>query len=163
MIVAETSQKSNFELVPDFPKYKVSSHGFVYRVGKDNPLALRLDGNGYPQVILYGENGSKSFKVHKLVLCAFSGKKPEGFTANHKNGIKTDNKIENLEWISNKDNLMHSYINGLRKNVFNPKFIPIVREAYLLGHKERAIANYFCVNRSCINRIVNNKRWSFIK
>ena len=47
--------------------------------------------------------------IHRLVLDAFVGEKLKGMQCNHKNGIKTDNKLENLEWVTPSQNRKHAY------------------------------------------------------
>ena len=59
---------------------------------------------GYEVVNLSRDNRNQTFKVHRLVLFAFSGECPDGFEACHNNGIKTDNSAENLRWDSKSAN-----------------------------------------------------------
>lgn len=69
---------------------------------------------GYLGVDLYKEGVRKSKRVHILVATAFIPNienKPE---VNHKNAIKTDNRVENLEWATSLENQLHSIQNGLR-------------------------------------------------
>lgn len=148
--------------IDGYDGYLINTNGEVSSKRlKNSTLAVRRDGKGYHQVILYKNGASRSFKVHKLVLCAFVGPRGDR-TANHKNGNKDDNRLENLEWISNAENIRHSYVTGLRKGLINPKFIPIIREAKENGFSSKSIAEYFGVNPNCINRIVSKTRWSYI-
>lgn len=55
-------------------------------------------------------------KVHRLVVEAFIGEIGPGFVVNHKNGVKTDNRIENLEIVTYSENLIHAVKNNLIKN-----------------------------------------------
>lgn len=71
---------------------------------------------GYHQVQLTGYNKVRKFKyVHRLVAEAFIPNPNNYKTVNHKNGIKTDNRVENLEWCTQKQNIIHSVNTGLRK------------------------------------------------
>lgn len=72
-------------------------------------LLGRPDHWGYPRFILK-ERGRKRRRVcfiHGLVAEAFLGPKPPGFQVNHKNGVKTDNRLENLEYVTVKANCLH--------------------------------------------------------
>lgn len=65
-------------------------------------------GNWYYSIAL-GRKNRKGFKVHRLIAQAFIPNPLNLPEVNHKNGIKTDNRIENLEWCTRKQNLAHSY------------------------------------------------------
>lgn len=81
---------------------------------KGKVLALYLNKQGYMTVCLCRKSKSKSFLVHRLVAAAFvAGSGPQ---VNHMNGIKTDNRTENLEWCSASDNQKHAFRTGLNKS-----------------------------------------------
>lgn len=91
--------------------YEVSAGGRVRRirpargtrVGK--VLAIRHDKCGYVQVRLTGAEGRSFYRtVHSLVARAFIGAPPEGFEVNHKNEIRDDNRVGNLEWVRHAEN-----------------------------------------------------------
>ena len=69
--------------------------------------------NGY-RGIVFVQRG-KTHLIHRLVLSAFVRPAEEKETANHKNGIRSDNRIENLEWMSHSDNIKHSHAMLKRK------------------------------------------------
>ena len=69
---------------------------------------------GYRKIILRNGELKKTFLVHRLVAEAFILKTDKNLQVNHKNGIKDDNRIENLEWITYSENHLHAYATGLR-------------------------------------------------
>ena len=98
--------------------YEVSNLGNIKSLSKINKnknklVAQRVQNNGYIHVCL-SKNGKTQIKtVHRIVAQAFlppiEGKKE----INHINGIKTDNRAENLEWVSHRENVIHAISNGL--------------------------------------------------
>jgi hypothetical protein len=76
-------------------------------------LLKQCKATGYCKIVL-AENAHKvSASVHRLVAEAFIPNSESKRTVNHKNGIKTDNRVENLEWATQKENVHHAYQNKL--------------------------------------------------
>jgi uncharacterized protein YicC (UPF0701 family) len=90
-----------------FPKGKRSIDGDKYNVLKQQIK------RGYATVNLYNNGKMKTFSVHRLVAEAFLDNPNNLENVNHKNGIKLDNNVENLEWMSGKDNTRHAFENNL--------------------------------------------------
>ena len=65
---------------------------------------------GYPKINLTKDGDSKTFLIHRIVAEHFC--QVPTLEVNHKNGIKTDNRAENLEWTTRKENINHSFTNG---------------------------------------------------
>ena len=70
--------------------------------------------NGYVYCGL-SDNGTKSIRLHKLVLNTFNPCDDEKMQVNHINGNKQDNRLENLEWCTCKENINHAYKIGLKE------------------------------------------------
>lgn len=133
-------------------------------------LAQSTDGGGYPFVALYHKPRKRYAKVHHLVCEAYIGPKPEGAVVNHKNGIKTDNRVENLEWVSSSANNRHAYRAGLRpylRGVDGPttklteaqvRYIRAMR-----GTKtQRQLANELGVDKSTVQSAQVRRSWKHL-
>ena len=106
-----------WKVVPGHERYEVSDAGNVRSVGRydylgkwrePKPMALKRDRDGYLSVHL----GRKYLLVHRVVALTFIGPShlPQ---VNHLNGIKSDNRLINLEWCSISDNDIHAIDTGL--------------------------------------------------
>ena len=97
--------------------YRISSHGTVcrlYKNGKVNFMTPRIL-NGYWRVKLCNGNTQKEYFLHRLIAQAFIPNPENKPEINHINGIKTDNRIENLEWVTRSENAIHATKTGLLK------------------------------------------------
>lgn len=88
-------------------RYEVSDHGDVRNKETGSILKQRINRRtGYSQIVLTAQGQRRNFNVHRLVLEAFQPKRPKNKNdVNHKNEIKTDNRLINLEWVSRKENI----------------------------------------------------------
>lgn len=103
--------------------YQVSSYGKVKRLftkvkAKNNILRFTppkilsgiKDSAGYIMVVLSKNNKAEKHLVHRLVAKTFIPNPENKRTVNHKNRIKSDNRIENLEWMTHRENVIHYYM-----------------------------------------------------
>ena len=88
------------------PCYEVSDQGEVRNIESKHVKSLRQSGKGYWRVTLYPS--AKTYSVHRLVAQTFLNKPDDMNSVNHKNGIKDDNRLENLEWCTPKQNTRHA-------------------------------------------------------
>lgn len=127
------------EIWKDIPgyegKYQASSMGGIKSL-KGNPKQLLQSQtkNGYLCVSLRKDKRSKNWLSHRLIGIAFLGDNPT-LDINHKNGIKTDNRIENLEWCTRAENIQHSWRLGLSK----PNYAMVGKIGPLHGKSIRVI------------------------
>lgn len=88
--------------------YKISNCGRVVNFkGELSPSLAK----GYYQIILCREGQTKTYRIHSLVAKHFVEGYEEGLVVNHKDLNKTNNRAENLEWVSQKENIIHYYQN----------------------------------------------------
>ena len=100
----EGYQVSNFGRVKSLERFKKGKNGSLASI-KERILKSLISHNGYYQVILCKNSKARLYYVHRLVYEAFNGQIPEGLQVNHINEIKTDNKLENLNLMTAKENL----------------------------------------------------------
>lgn len=105
-----------FLILENHPDYAVSYEGEVYSFKSNSLLTPSLCNRGYPYV---GLRGSR-IKIHILVCCAFYGPRPSGLVINHKDGVKANNRLDNLEYTTQAENIKHAYALGLNPSV-NPE------------------------------------------
>ena len=97
--------------------YEVSSNGRVASLLGRNRRILRAgDSRGYRLVILRRGGMSHTRLVHRLVLEAFVGPRPEGMVARHLNGDPGDNRLENLAWGTQSENNYDKVRHGTHHN-----------------------------------------------
>jgi hypothetical protein len=91
------------------------------RFDKEKILKQGLHHKGYFHVILSKNGKSKTITTHRLVLSNFVENIENKHSINHINGIKTDNRLENLEWCTISENSIHSYKMGLQISIKGEK------------------------------------------
>lgn len=98
---------SNLGRMKSLPKPMKLADGRPW-MRKEHIMRQQDHTSGYLQVG-YGPKGKrKTWYVHRLVAEAFLGGKHPGKDVNHKNGNKKDNRVENLEWVTRKENMIHA-------------------------------------------------------
>lgn len=113
-------QVSNFGRIKSLQRIKLYEN--CIHIKKECLLKQSKGSRGYLQVSLAFNKKKKSVLVHRLIANAFIDNFLNKNQINHKNGIKTDNRIQNLEWVTAKENTNHAHQNGLcRKGLTHKK------------------------------------------
>jgi|SRR5690554_810142 len=135
-------------------------------VYKSKIIKPRLSTWGYYQVSLYTEHGRNQPFVHRIIAFTFIENPRNKPQVNHKNGIKTDNRIENLEWCTHSENNKHAYDAGLKKGITKRKYklsdenVLYIRKNKNITGKE--LAKKFNVSESAISNIRLRKAKKYI-
>lgn len=98
--------------------YEVSNTGFIRSIKRSKLLQQAANHRGYFRVALSKDGVSKQVTVHRVVAEIFIPNPENKPTINHKNGIKTDNRVENLEWATYSENMIHS-CNVIKRGTFS--------------------------------------------
>lgn len=106
---------SNYGEVISLPRYKQNNSKLQYVEPKEIIRYVNKR-NGYVYVQLWNNATYRSIRLHKLVAQTFIPNKDNKLQINHKDGNKQNNKMDNLEWCTNKENIIHAHKMGLANN-----------------------------------------------
>ena len=165
-----------WKVCPSNENYAISNTGDVKRITKAKGtfpgklLKPRKDKYGYLFVALYMNRTCKDYKVHRLVLEAFVGPCPAGMECNHKKGIKTDNHLESIEYITRSGNHKHAFKTGLKNHQGeNHPYSKLtefdiidIRKMSNNGMLQHEIAKIKNITKSNVGYIVNYKTWNHV-
>lgn len=164
--------RNEIEVVPNFEWCGVDREGNLYSTRNENkPFKLQLEPCGYYRAKTKVESKDASILAHRAVALAFIPNPKNKPQVNHKNGIKTDNRVENLEWVTHSENMIHAFNNGLQEgkkgedNHFNkyPKEL-IIKICEMLegGYRNCDIGKILDVDRFLVKDIRTGRRWKHI-
>ena len=157
--------------------YQVSNFGRVRSLDRISPngnplrgkiLSIGDNGNGYKNVMFCVRYQKKRRYIHRLVLEAFVGPCPDGMECRHLNGIKADNRLDNLEWATHVDNIWDKEPHGTMKHGKDINFTKLseeqvieIREKYASGeYRQDILANEYGISQTGIGLIVRGVNWS---
>jgi hypothetical protein len=129
----------------------------------------------YPSVNLYRNNVMDHVNVHVLMAKAFLGPCPEGYEVNHKDAIKKNNILSNIEYVTYSENQRHGWKHGCWKNrktaygeksgmsKLNDYEVVEIRALYKNGKIfQYELAKMFGVTQACINSLILKKTWKHV-
>jgi hypothetical protein len=136
---------------------------------RDEPRLVKSHANNYGYIGVHLSHG-KYRTIHDLVLESFIGKRPIGLQCAHLNGKRSDNRIENLAWVTCKENHRHLRLHGtVLLGSRNPsakldeKNVLIIKRLLTLGIPMTQIAGMYGVTRTTIQKIRDGLRWTHVE
>lgn len=146
--------------------YQASNLGRIRRV---RPRILKPSmWRGYPRVGLWDGERKHSRHVHLLVMQTFIGPKPLGYVTNHKNGHKSDARLENLEYVTRSENNRHAFVMGLARPLrgedapwakLTTEKATAIRKRSQAGELNTTLATEFGVCPSTISKVIAGRHW----
>ena len=182
--IHDTQINEVWKPIPGHIKYEVSNMGRVRSIRKGIVMKASLTNRGYPMLAL---GRGPRFYIHRLVMLAFIGPCPEGYEVNHKDYNRQNPKLENLEYVTGKQNRDYSHANIVasrargdrsgprtRPEAFpigeqkwnaklNPekvKMIRLLREEHKITLKQ--LASQFGVDNKVIRNVCNRVTWKHV-
>ncbi len=131
-------------------------------------LRTKLVGNGYPACTLSRDCKQEQVYVHRVVAAAFVGPCPEGQQVNHINGQRTDNRADNLEYVTPRQNMQHGadvlgHGHGERNGMARLTTEKVRQIMAMRGHgSHRQIAALFGCSAQVVQTILAGKSWTHI-
>jgi hypothetical protein len=165
----QLSLVEGFEEMADY--YQVETDGDrCWVVGKDGRvLKVKDSGKGYQQYCLYLKSGkNKMISEHRLFAICFLENPENKEQVNHKDGVKSNNLISNLEWMTSSENMQHADQTGLRNILgeqngrakIKDSEIPLIFELRKSGLFLKDIGKQFGVGKAQICRILHGENRS---
>ena len=156
--------------IEGFPLYEVSDEGNVRRVAGWQCKALRprkqsLLPTGYPFMTLCRDSKKTMRYVHRLVAEAFIGSIPRGLTVNHKDGDKLNNRLDNLEIVTQAENNRHKREVlgkwGGRRKLTTEQVLDAINMLYA-DCNPSAVSDQLSIPISAVAQIKSNGKWKHL-
>lgn len=149
---------SHDELVQSrlYPEVLVGRDGTVLVNGQPPRI---YEPDRYPSFVVRRGRTSKFLRVHTLVATEFCSGYADGMEVNHINGVRSDNRAENLEWVTHRYNMHHSARTGLRKRQFSVAQVDEICGRFRAGESAKQIGASFGVGHGTIIYILRSQTY----
>jgi len=184
----ENRIKEVWKVIPDYEIYEVSSLGGVRSIDRIVPQRVRggtvanihrkgkalrqkTYTGGYKSVYLYSGSKERNVSVHRLVARAFLKNTHNKRCVHHRNGIRDDNRLANLKWVTHSENNKEAYVTGNKtmrgeSNSMSKLTNDMVKEIKLrlgFGASYKLLAKEYCVSNQCVKDIEIGRRWGWLQ
>jgi hypothetical protein len=170
-----------WKTIKGFEDYQVSSDGEIKTFNWKNKgieaiMKPAFDNSGYLRTMLKHKETGKfcTIKVHRIVAQNFIDNPLNKPQVNHMNGIRHDNRVDNLEWVTMSENQLHSYrvlnrdVRGEKNSCAKLKNENVlwIRENYPnrknLNLTRKKIAEMFGISEGTLKQVISRKKWKHI-
>ena len=169
-LVKEREKTNNIETWKDFHGYKVSNMGNI--LNKKGRMLKMSDNRGY-RIASIEINGSyKNIGVHRIVASLFvCGESDRANQVNHRNTLRHDNRAVNLEWVSPKENMLHSIMESSNRitgethpmsKLSDSQRFEILEMLYLGTFTLKEISAKYGVDKTLIGHVKHKRVWKKI-
>lgn len=156
--------------IKNLPQYSISNIGRIKNNETDTILNPYTTEKGYKRIGLSVNNKRRNFRVHRLVAEAFIPNLLNKSQVNHKDGNKFNNRVSNLEWVSDQENHEHATVNQLKVcgenhgcSKLTNKDVLSIKKLLEEKIKNITIAQKYNVSASVISQIKCGILWKHIK
>lgn len=162
-------QISNIGRVKSLPKPKRNRSGKW--TTSEKILKPSINFEGYTTSALIKNGIAKTKTLHRLVAKAFIPNPENKLTVNHINGIRNDNRVENLEWNTQSENVSHAFRIGMKtqigskcpRAILNEKQVLEIRSKFKKRIYTRVmLGKEYGVSEHTIKKVLNKNNWSHI-
>ncbi len=158
-------------IIEEYPPFAVDTRGYVYNSVTGKLIKPHKDSYGYYRVSTTCRGKKVNGSVHRLLATAFIPNPDKLPQVNHKDGVKTNNNLSNLEWCSNQQNSDHANGSGLRDSMlgegshFNIHPEDLIKSICILleeGWRNIDIARKLSINTTLVSDVRGGRTWKHI-
>ncbi len=156
---------SEFKCMKDigFSKYVINDMGVVISINQ-NIISQQIHRDGYSTCFLCNDNNEyHTVLTHRLVATMFIPNPENKPQVNHKDGNKLNNSMNNLEWVTNRENAHHALNNNLMPHaVFTEEIVKVICSMFSNGYNTSYVSNHLNVPKTAVDAIWYRRNWTHI-
>lgn len=143
--------------------YFINDDGEIFSTRRRYMKKLKpaTSAQGYLFYDLHNGESHKLVFVHRLMAQIHYGD-ANGLQVNHKDGVKTNNRADNLEYVTSAQNTQHSYRMGLQRTDVDPNMVSEIRWLHSIGYSQKELQEIFSISKATCNGICSYRTWKHI-